>query len=39
VEKEHFKMENAHMLKDILMQGNGMTKVNLKDAYFGVQYP
>ena len=32
----HFKMEGSHMLKDILKQGDWMTKVDLKDAYFMV---
>ena len=34
VEKEHFKMESSHMIKDILKPGDWMTKVDLKDAYF-----
>ena len=34
VETVHFKMEGIHMLKDILKQGDWMTKVDLKDAYF-----
>ena len=34
VEKEHFKMENIHMLKGILKPGDWMTKVEMKDAYF-----
>ena len=36
VETVHFKMEGIHMLKDILKQGDWMTKVDLKDAYFMV---
>ena len=34
VEVTHFKMEGIHMLKDLLRQGDFMTKVDLKDAYF-----
>ena len=30
----HFKMEGIHTLKDLLITGNWMTKVDLKDAYF-----
>ena len=30
----HFKMEGIHMLKDVLKEGDWMTKVDLKDAYF-----
>lgn len=34
VETVHFKMESIQMVKDILKQGDWMTKVDLKDAYF-----
>ena len=34
VKPQHFKMESITMLKDTLKQGDYMTKVDLKDAYF-----
>ena len=33
---EHFKMESVHMLKDRLMKGDFMVKIDLKDAYLTV---
>uniref|UniRef100_A0A1X7VHI1 Reverse transcriptase domain-containing protein n=1 Tax=Amphimedon queenslandica TaxID=400682 RepID=A0A1X7VHI1_AMPQE len=30
----HFKMEGLHTLRDILKEGDWITKVDLKDAYF-----
>ena len=30
----HFKMEGLHTLRDLLKEGDWMTKVDLKDAYF-----
>ena len=33
---EHFKMEGIHMLRDLFRQGDWLTKVNLKDAYFSI---
>ena len=30
----HFKMEGLHTLRDILKEGDWMTKVDLKDSYF-----
>ena len=33
---EHFKMEGLHTLKDLLCQGDWLTKVILKDAYFAI---
>ena len=33
VKPQHFKMESISMLRDILKQGDYMTKVDLKDAY------
>ena len=32
----HFKMEGLHTLRDILNEGDWMTKVDLKDAYFTI---
>ena len=32
----HFKMEGLHTLRDILKEGDWMTKVDLKDAYFTI---
>ena len=34
---QHFKMESISMLRDILKQGDYMTKMDLKDAYFMVE--
>lgn len=31
--KQHFKMEGAHMLKDLLRKGDWMVSIDLKDAY------
>ena len=36
VRSQHFKMKSINMLRDILKQGDYMTKVDLKDAYFMV---
>ncbi len=36
VQTHHFKMEGIYMLKDLLKEGDWMTKVDLKDAYFMV---
>ena len=36
VHPEHFKMESIHTLKDLLGQGDWLTKVDLKDAYFAI---
>ena len=36
VQTVSFKMEGIHTLKDILQQGDWMTKVDLKDAYFAI---
>ena len=36
VHPEHFKMEGIQTLKDLLGQGDWLTKVDLKDAYFAV---
>jgi len=32
----HFKMEGLYLLKDLLLEGDFMCKVDLKDAYFVV---
>ena len=34
VPHHHFKMEGIHMLKDLLKQGDFMTKIDLKDTYY-----
>lgn len=31
---EHFKMESLFLLKEMLLSGNFMCKIDLKDAYF-----
>ena len=36
VHPEHFKMEGIHTVKDLLGQGDWLTKVDLKDAYFAI---
>ena len=36
VQKEHFKMEGIHTVKDLLRQGDWLAKVDLKDAFFSV---
>ncbi|XP_065902413.1 uncharacterized protein [Dysidea avara] len=36
VNKEHFKMEGIHTLKDILRQGDWLAKIDLKDAFFSI---
>ena len=33
---EHFKMEGMHTVRDLLQQGDWMTRLDLKDAYFAV---
>ena len=32
----HFRMEDLHLLKDLLSESNFMSKVDLKDVYFCV---
>jgi len=36
IQKEHFKMEGASMIKDLLQQGDWMCSLDLKDAYLAV---
>ena len=36
VKYEHFKMENIHMLRDLLKKDDYLVKIDLKDAYFTV---
>ena len=36
VRQEHFKMEGLHLLQGLLLQGDWMIKLDLKDAYFKV---
>jgi len=33
---EHFKMENIHLVEDLIQEGNWMIKMDLKDAYFSI---
>ena len=33
---EHFKMEGIHVVKDLLRQGDWLTRIDLKDAYFAI---
>jgi len=37
IQKEHFKMEGASMIKDLLQSGDWMCSLDLKDAYLTVQ--
>ena len=34
--KQHFKMEGAHLLSDLLVMNDWMVKVDLKEAYYAV---
>ena len=36
VQKQHFKMEGIHNLKDLLKPGDWLAKVDLKDAFFTI---
>ena len=36
VNKEHFKMEGIHTMKDLLRKGDWMAKIDLKDAFFSI---
>jgi len=36
VQKQHFKMEGIHNLKDLLQPGDWLGKVDLKDAFFTI---
>ena len=36
VNKEHFKMEGIHTLKDLLKRGDWLAKIDLKDAFFSI---
>jgi len=36
VNKEHFKMEGIHTLKDLLRKGDRLAKIDLKDAFFSI---
>jgi len=38
VNKEHFKMEGIHTLKDLLRQGDWLAKIDLKDALFSIPF-
>ena len=33
---QHFKMEGIHVVKDLLRQGDWLTRIDLKDAYFSI---
>ena len=33
---QHFKMEGIHVVKDLLRQGDWLTRINLKDVYFSI---
>ena len=36
VQKQHFKMEGIHNLKDLLQPGDWLAKVDLKDAFYTI---
>ena len=36
VNKQHFKMEGIHTLKDLLRKGDWLAKIDLKDAFFSI---
>lgn len=36
VHPEHLKMEGIHTLKDLMGQGDWLTKIDLKDVYFAI---
>ena len=36
VRSQHFKMEGMHVVRDLLQQGDWMTRLDLKDAYFAI---
>ena len=33
---QHFKMEEMHLIKDLLQEHDFLIKIDLKDAYFGI---
>ena len=33
---QHFKMEGVHVVRDLLQQGDWMSRIDLKDAYFAI---
>ena len=36
VKAEYFKMEGMHNVRDLLQEGDWMTRLDLKDAYFAI---
>ena len=36
VKAEHFKMEGMHIVRNLLQEGDWMTRLDLKDAYFAI---
>ena len=34
IQEEHFKLEKFHMVRNLVRQGDWLTKIYLKDAYF-----
>ena len=36
VNAPHFKMEGTHVVRDLIQQGDWLTRLNLKDAYFAI---
>ena len=36
VRAHHFKMEGMHVVRDLLQQGDWLTRLDLKDAYFAI---
>ena len=36
MKSEHFKIEGMHIVRDLLQEGDWMTRLDLKDAYFAI---
>lgn len=36
IQREYFKMEGIHLIKDMMKEGDWFIKLDLKDAYFAV---
>ena len=36
VKSQHFKTEGIHLIPDLMVQGDWLTRIDLKDAYFAV---
>lgn len=36
VKSQHFKIEGIHLIRGLMVQGDWLTRIDLKDAYFAV---